>query len=120
MEGNEIRVITGPILFSEGFNQPFTVPLDPMSMPVEAFTDRDPEIGVVSIGDEAIRGYIEAFFMVGNAVLESLNGILGNDGSHAMCLFLIFDGLDEAAGDTIQGEGINLLIGGEYSFHCTR
>ena len=36
-----------------------------------------------------------------------------------MLLFSLFDGLDQSFGDAAEGDGIDRLLGGEYSSHST-
>jgi len=93
---------------------------DPVCLGIGTFPKRDLEVGIHGVVNVPIGSLFVGLGIPFDSGFEPFDFVLKREDREAMDLFVILDGLDQTGGDFLEGDGVNIGIGGKYVLHSTR
>jgi len=90
---------------------------DPIGLGIGSFAHGDLEVGVHSVVDIPIRGPLVGLGIPLNSRLEPFDLVFKGEDCEAMDFLAILDGLDQTGGNFLEGNCVDIGIGGEYVLH---
>jgi len=112
--------IQGSLLLSVCLNVSVKSGGDPIGLGIRSFAQWDLEVGIHGVADISVRSSFVGLGIPFNSGFEPLDLVLEGKDSEPVDLFTVLDGLDQTGCNLLEGDGVDIGIGGEYVFHSMR
>ena len=93
---------------------------DPVGLGIRSFTQWDLEVGIHGVADVPIRSSFVGLGVPLDGRLKPLDLVFEGEDGKTVDFLPILDGLDQTSCNLLEGDRVDIGVGGEYVLHSTR